>query len=154
MASNPKNRLFTADTYYLELYNGTVAIGSLPNAGIRLANLLAIFNRCRVSLQVSEDDGSATYDSGYTPIPYRQRWTAEVGAVVDLVYDNTDSFYELVSAPGGVGIGPYWFLFSKGVGARGFWQKGTVSNLEELLSADGAQQQSITFSLWGIPTVV
>jgi hypothetical protein len=151
--SQPYNRLFVADTYYMALYNGTLNFSSLGSAPL-VFNLLAMFKNARVGCEVEEDDNSGTSDIGYYPAPYRQRWVAEVEAVNDIISDVGalyKSFFEMAM---NVGIGPYWFGFTKGAGAAGHYQRGSIKNFYDILNGDAAQAQTITFTLWGIPEIL
>lgn len=149
--SNPLNRLFTADLYFMAVYNGTLAITDLSSGSV-LYDLLGIFRNVRINLEVQEDEGSATYDPGVTKLPYRQQWTAEIETATDLVYNSADSFFEIIKT-NGLGIGPYWLVFQKGPHAYPLFQKGTIRNYNESANGD-AQTQGISFSLQGIPADV
>lgn len=131
----------------MSLYNGTLALSAITSSPV-LYDLLALFKNVRLNLEVQEDEGSATYDGGTTKLPYRQTWTAEIETVTDLVYNSYDSIFELIK---GVGIGPYWLVFSKGPGAYPLYQRGTIRNYNELANGD-AQSQSVSFSLQGTPS--
>ncbi len=154
--SQPYNRLFTSDAAFLKLYNGTVAAEDLGSA-TALFNMLALFRSFSLHCEVLEEDGSATWDTGYYPLPYRQKWTCDVELAQDLVVTNHnyDSIYHLLMTPN-LGVGPYWLVFQKfwyseELFAQPYAQRGNIRNLSEVLSGTGPQLQTLSFSMWGVP---
>lgn len=144
------NRLFVADTYYMSVYNGALDFSGLGSASV-VMNMLALFRGARVGCDVSEDDGSGTSDIGSYPIPYRQKWTAEVEMVNDIISNTGGLYNNVFEMFMNVGVGPYWFGFTKGPGAVTHYQRGSIRNFYDILNGDGAQTQTVTFSLWGVP---
>lgn len=154
-ASSPYNRLFASDVAFLVLFNGTLDFDDLTFGSNDLMNMLALFKSFRLSEETLEDDGSATWDSGYYPLPYRQRWTCEVEMAVDTAVTgwNYDSVFHLFQT---LGSGPYWLYFRKFYvdathKAVAYAQRGTIKNFAEVIGMDGAQAQTVSFSMWGIP---
>jgi hypothetical protein len=160
--SNPANRLFASDVYTLVLYHGDLEFSELDydNPSHKVYNMLALFRSFRLSCAVTEDDGSATWDTGHYPLPYRQRWTCEVEMAQDMFVTGNqyDSIYHLFRS---LGVGPYWLVFKKAISAVNptliatpYGQRGSINNFADIVAMDGPQLQTATFSMWGVPVAI